>query len=67
MYHRKENRTGELLDDFINGVEEFDRFACSQNEYMVNGVYRCPCTKCKNAKYLTPNDVKLRLYKKEFV
>ena len=33
----------------------------------MNGVYRCPCTKCKNAKYLTPDDVKLHLYKKGFV
>ena len=52
MYHRKDNCTSEFRDEFITGVEEFDRFARSQNEYNVNGVYRCPCTKCKNAKYL---------------
>ena len=67
IYHRKDNRTSELHDEFINGVEEFDRFARTQNEYMVNGVCRSPCTKCKNAKYLTPYDVKLHLYKKDFV
>ena len=30
-------------------------------------MYRCPCTKGKNAKYLNPDDVKLHLYKKGFV
>ena len=64
MYHRKDNRTVEFGDEFIAGVEQFDMFARSQNEYIVNGVYRCPCSKCKNAKYLTPDNVKLHLYKK---
>ena len=67
MYHRKDNCTGELQDEFIAGVEQFDTFALSQNKYIVNGVYRCPCSKCKNAKYLTLDDVKLHLYKKGFV
>ena len=52
MYHRKDDRTGELRDEFIAGVEHFDTFTRSQNEYIVNGVYRCPCTKCKNASTL---------------
>jgi len=34
---------------------------------MVANVYRCSCTKCKNAKYLTHDVVKLHLYKKIFV
>ena len=34
---------------------------------MVNNVYRCPCTKCKNTKYLAPDVVKLQLYRKWFV
>ena len=64
MYHRKDNCTGELHDEFIAGVEQFDMFARSQNEYIANRVYRCLCTKRKNAKYLMPDDVKLHLYKK---
>ena len=67
MCHGKDNRTGELRDEFIAGVEQFDAFARSQNKYIVNRVYRCPCTKCKNAKYLKPDDVKPHLYKKGFV
>jgi len=67
MSQQKDNRTGELRDEFIARVEQFDAFAQTQNEYFVNGVYRCPCTKCKNAKYLKPDDVKLHLYKKGFI
>ena len=50
MCQRKDNCMGELRDEFIVGVEQFDAFARFQNEYIVNGVYRCPCAKCKNAK-----------------
>uniref|UniRef100_A0A7C9DL29 Transposase-associated domain-containing protein n=1 Tax=Opuntia streptacantha TaxID=393608 RepID=A0A7C9DL29_OPUST len=67
MYRRIDTETGELRDEFINGVEAFDKFARSQQEFMVNNVYRCPCTKCKNTKYLTPDVVKLHLYRKGFV
>ena len=67
MYHRKDNYTGELRDDFINEVKEFDKFARSSHKYMVNGVYHCLCVKCRNAKYLILDDVKLHLYRKGFV
>ena len=67
MYRRTDKQTGELRDEFISGVEDFDKFARSQQEFMVNTVYRCPCTKCKNTEYLTPDIVKLHLYRKEFV
>ena len=67
MFQRKDNRTGELRDEFIAGVEQFNTFARSQNKYIINGVYRCPCTECKNVKYLAPDDVTLHLYKKGFV
>ena len=67
MYRRIDKQTGELRDDFIRGVEEFDRFARSQQDFVVNNVYRCPCTKCKNMKYLTPDVVRLHLYRKGFV
>jgi len=33
---------------------------------MVNKVYRYPCVKFKNAKYLTSDEVKLHLYRKNF-
>ena len=56
-----------LRDKFINGVEHFDKFARAQQEFMINKVYRCPCTKCKNTKYLTPDVVKLHLHRKGFV
>ena len=66
MYHRIDKHTGELRDEFISGVEEFDSFARSQQEFIVNNVYRCLCAKCNNAKYLTPNVMKLHLHGKGF-
>jgi len=67
MYRRIDKQTGELQDEFISGVEDFDKFARSQQQFMVKNVYRCPCTKCKNTKYFTPDIVKLHLYRKGFV
>jgi len=64
MYRRIYKETSELRDEFINWVEDFDKFVRSQQEFMVNKVYRCPCTKYKNIKYLTPDVVKLHLYRK---
>jgi len=66
MYRRVYKRTTELRDKFMSGAEEFDRFARSLQGFMVNNVYRCPCGKCKNVKYLTPDVVKLYLYRKCF-
>ena len=40
MYRRKDKRTGELRDEFLRGIEKFDSFAWSQQEFMVNQVYR---------------------------
>ena len=53
--------------EFIRGVEEFDAFARLQLVYLREGKYRCPCFKCKNKKYLIPEEVKVHLYKKGFM
>jgi len=45
MCRQKHKHTGDIQDDFINGVEEFDSFAHSQNEFIVNKVYHCPYAK----------------------
>jgi len=38
---------------FIKGVGEFIEFAKQQDEYdLVENKLRCPCSKCKNMKYL---------------
>jgi len=59
MYRRIDKHTGELRHEFISGVEDFDKFARSHQEFLGNHVYRCSYTKRKNAEYLTPDDVKL--------
>ena len=53
--------------EFIRGVEEFDTFARLQPVYLREGKYRCPCSKCKNKKYLIPEEVKVHLYKRGFM
>ena len=49
------------------GVNMFDEFAQNQEEYKINGVYRCLCVKCKNMQYYTPDVVKSHLYRNGFV
>ena len=34
--------------------------------YLREKVYRCPCAKCENTKFLSPEEVKVHLYKKGF-
>jgi len=53
--------------EFIRGVEEFDAFARLQPVYLREGKYKCPYSKCKNKKYLIPEEVKFHLYKKGFM
>ena len=53
--------------EFLEGVEMFDQFARGQTEFINNGHYRCPCTKCGNRAYRAPDDVKLHLYQNGFV
>jgi len=65
IYCQIDKHASELWGEFISGVKVFDIFMHCQQEYLVNNEYRCPCTKCKNANYLTPNVVKLHLYKKK--
>jgi len=65
-YRRIDKHTSELRYEFISGVQKFDSFTCQQ-EFLVNNVYRYLCSKCKNAKYLTLDVVKLHLYRKGFV
>ena len=55
-----------MTHEFIRGVEEFDTFARLQLVYLREGKYRCPYSKCKNKKFLVPEDVKVHLYRKEF-
>ena len=48
MYRRRNPNGHGLRDEWLMGVNMFDEFARNQEEYRINGVYRCPCVKCKN-------------------
>ena len=53
---------GGLTLEFVVGVNEFDKFARNLPTYLREKVYRCPCAKCENTKFLQPKDVKVHLY-----
>jgi len=53
-------------DEFISGMDEFIKFACSQQKYLSEKVIRCPCKRCKNMKHLTPDEVNEHVFQKGF-
>ena len=67
MYARIKD--GLLNPDFLNGLEEFIAFACSQPEWMDGPRIRCPCNlhRCQNKAYRDVETVKVHLCKKGFV
>ncbi|XP_073120385.1 uncharacterized protein [Henckelia pumila] len=68
MYRRFEN--GYVIDDYINGVEDFIVFALTHAEYLSSGKIRyCPCNdkKCQNKVFLDPVTVKVHLGRNGFV
>jgi len=67
MYKWRNPNGHGLRNERFMGVNMFDEFARNQEEYRINKVYRCPCVKCKNMQYITPDIVKSHLYRKGFV
>lgn len=65
MYNRLIPGLKGYINAFLIGVDEFVCFACQQVN-LSNGKTRCPCSKCKNIKFLDPEEVKVHLYKKGF-
>lgn len=54
MYNRLLPGQKGYTTEFLKGVKDFIDFACQQPKYLNEGVIRCPCKLCKNAKHLTP-------------
>ena len=52
---------------FKNSVEEFLRFALSKTHLVQSGKLRCPCTRCKNRKFMQEDKVRLHLWRFGFV
>ena len=66
MYTRI-NNDGTINKNFVDRVENFISFACNQLGVMNVREIRCPCRKCQNQKYQTLEEVKLHLFRKEFI
>ncbi|XP_038693762.1 uncharacterized protein LOC119991488 [Tripterygium wilfordii] len=66
MYNRLLPGRKGITDNFLLGVEEFISFACQHPIFLSEGKLRCPCSKHKNQRYLTPDEVKVDLYRKGF-
>lgn len=66
MYNRLMPGRKGYTDAFVNGVDEFVSFACQEAD-LSSGKIRCPCSKCKNLKFLDTEEVKVHLYRKGFI
>ena len=62
MYKRFMN--GILNQDFLNGLETFINFACSQSRWMGGDKIKCPCNnrKCQNMSFRDVNTVRYHVY-----
>jgi len=67
MYYRLLLDRNCFTQEFITGVNQFDAFTCKQLEFQSGRKYGCPCAKCKNRVYLTPDEVNMQLMYKGFV
>ena len=67
MYDRLLPGRKGLTDSFVNGVEEFVSWACLQHQFMDGELIRCPCSKCRNTRFMNCEDVKVDLYRRGFM
>src|ERR1044072_2051497 len=67
MYNRlMPGRIG-YTSEFTNGLEEFTSLACQKASDLASGEIRCPCTRCRNLKYLNPEEVQVHLHRWGFI
>jgi len=67
MYNRLLSDCNGYMQEFLNGVNQFDKFAQRQTKFQNGKKYRCLCAKFRNRAYLTPDEVKMHLMYKAFV
>ncbi|KAJ8765474.1 hypothetical protein K2173_014596 [Erythroxylum novogranatense] len=65
--YRRLTADGFINPEFVEGVDAFMHYACSQPAYMDGPKIRCPCTKCKHKCFLFIDEVQLHLLRKGFV
>ena len=52
-------------DEFINGMDDFIKFACCHQKYLSEKVIRCRCKPCKKYEAPTPNEVNVQVFSKK--
>ncbi|KAL2249504.1 UNVERIFIED_CONTAM: hypothetical protein Sindi_2424100 [Sesamum indicum] len=58
---------GFLLDEFVTKVDqEFLNFAYDNPRFLNNGQIKCPCSKCRNTRFLNRSDAHLHIVKNGF-
>ena len=68
MYKRIDEETGNFSEEFTTGVEQFMAFANSQPLTQDNnGKFFCPCSVCKNEKFLPGHRILKHIYSKGFM
>lgn len=55
-----------LMPEFISGVDGFVDYAMTLEPFRLDGLVKCPCSKCKCGNYEKPDIVKLHLYRNRF-
>ncbi|KAL0446169.1 UNVERIFIED_CONTAM: hypothetical protein Slati_1744800 [Sesamum latifolium] len=67
MYEKNLPNRADLTPQFQDGITAFIEWIKSQHAYMDNEKIRCPCRKCKNEVFKTPDEVNFDLYMKDFM
>jgi len=68
MYKRIDERTGNFSEEFVAGVDQFMTFANSQPLTQSNGgKFFCPCSVCKNDKFLPGSKIWKHIYSRGFM
>lgn len=66
MYRRGDGR-GYVNPEFLEGLEYFLNFAYSRPQFVFDGKIKCPCSKCRNTKNRSRDDVQYHVAKNGFV
>lgn len=64
MYKRLDGKFLSLI--YANKVDEFIDFVSKRENVLIDGLMKCPCSKCRNIPYRDPETIKLHLYKNGF-
>ncbi|KAL0311572.1 UNVERIFIED_CONTAM: hypothetical protein Sangu_2451900 [Sesamum angustifolium] len=67
MYNKNLSGRASLTSEFEDAVNTFIKWAKGQRRHMDGDKIRCPCRKCKNTKFGTPDEVSYHLCMRGFM